>query len=44
MVAMKAEGKSLRAIAEAMKGEGFTLSRVGVKKILSRALDWHVVA
>lgn len=37
MVAMKAEGKSLRAIAEAMKGEGFTLSHVGVKKILLRA-------
>jgi len=34
--AMKAEGKSLRKIAEAVQGTGVSISHVGVKEILAR--------
>jgi putative DNA-invertase from lambdoid prophage Rac len=36
MIALKATGKSLRAIAEAMKGQGHSLSHEGVKGILGQ--------
>ena len=37
MLELRAAGRSLRAIAEAMKAEGFDLSHVGVKKIIEAA-------
>ena len=37
MVEMRRDGLSLRAIADAMKAEGFALSHVGVKKVLEAA-------
>ena len=37
--AMKAEGKSLRKIAEAVQGTGVSISHVGVKEILARDVD-----
>ena len=39
MVELKEGGQSLRAIAEAMKVDGFELSHAGVKKIVNAALD-----
>lgn len=36
---MKAEGKSLRKIAEAVQGTGVSISHVGVKEILARDVD-----
>ena len=37
MKAMRAEGKSLRAIAAAMQAEGFSISHEGVAEVLKRA-------
>lgn len=37
MVELQQSGLSLRAIADAMKAEGFELSHVGVKKVLEAA-------
>jgi DNA invertase Pin-like site-specific DNA recombinase len=39
MVEMRRAGLSLRAIADAMKAEGFELSHVGVKKVIAAAED-----
>ena len=39
MVEMRRSGLSLRAIADAMKAEGFALSHVGVKKVIAAAED-----
>jgi hypothetical protein len=35
MVALRAKGKALRAIAEAMKAKGFKISHEGVKGVLA---------
>jgi hypothetical protein len=39
MVEMRRVGLSLRAIADAIKTEGFELSHVGVKKVIAAAED-----
>jgi len=39
IIKLKEGGQSLRAIAEAIKVDGFELSHAGVKKIISAALD-----
>jgi putative DNA-invertase from lambdoid prophage Rac len=41
MVEMRRAGLSLRAIADAMKAEGFELSHVGAKKVIEAAEDRH---
>jgi hypothetical protein len=35
MAALRAQGRALRAIAEAMQAKGFTISREGVKGVLA---------
>ena len=39
MLEMRRAGSSLRAIANAMKAEGFELSHVGVRKVIAAAED-----
>jgi DNA invertase Pin-like site-specific DNA recombinase len=39
MLEMRRTGSSLRAIADAIKAEGFALSHVGVKKVVEAAED-----
>jgi DNA invertase Pin-like site-specific DNA recombinase len=41
MLELRHEGRSLRAIADAIKAEGFALSHVGVKKVLEVAQERH---
>lgn len=36
MVALRAEGHSLRAVAETMRGKGFSLTHQGVKEVVAR--------
>jgi DNA invertase Pin-like site-specific DNA recombinase len=41
MMELRHEGRSLRAIADAIKADGFALSHVGVKKVLEAAQGRH---
>ena len=41
MMELRREGRSLRAIADVIKAEGFVLSHVGVGKVIAAAEERH---